>query len=289
MPPRALYPDADRSVDPAADAAGDTGRPLRAALVLLAAGEGRRTGHATNKVLLPLSGRRVFTWSLRWAREVPGLDTSVLVIREQDRDAVSATVEREVDPPEPDVVVGGDSRHASEWAALQVLAPAIESGALDVVVIHDAARPLAGTALFAEVVSAAAEHGGAIPVREQPQLAEREHADGVPDRVVAVQTPQAFRARPLLEAYRRAAADGFVGTDTASCMERYTDLPVHCVTGDAANIKITFPEDLFLAERLLAHAGWDLTAGTSPQPAHEPGHRLHLPLAERLHAGGHRP
>jgi 2-C-methyl-D-erythritol 4-phosphate cytidylyltransferase len=260
-------------------------RAPRAALVLLAAGEGRRSGHATNKVLLPLSGRRVFTWSMRWARAVPGLDTAVLVIRERDRDVVTATIEREVDPPRPDVVLGGDSRHASEWAALQALAPAIEAGDLDVVVIHDAARPLAGTAVFAEVVAAAAEHGGAIPVREQPHLAEREPADGVPQRVVTVQTPQAFRARPLLAAYRRAAADGFVGTDTASCMERYTDLPVHCVAGDAGNIKITFPEDLFLAERLLARAGYDLT-GTPDGRGHGHPRAGHLHLPHLFGTGG---
>lgn len=246
--------------------------------MLLAAGEGRRTGHATNKVLLPLSGRRVFTWSLRWAREVVGLDSTVLVIREQDRDVVNATVEREVDPPDPTVVVGGNSRHASEWAALQVLAPAIQAGEIDVVVIHDAARPLAGTSLFAEVVSAAAEHGGALPVREQPGLTEREDNDGVPDRVVAVQTPQAFRARPLLEAYRQAAQDGFVGTDTASCMERYTDLAVHCVPGDARNLKITFPEDLFVAERLLARADWDLTGSPAAGSSREEREHRHVHL-----------
>ena len=96
-------------------------------------------------------------------------------------------------------------------------------------------------------------------MRDQGHLAALDGGDHPPERVVAVQTPQAFRARPLLEAYRLAEADGFVGTDTASCMERYTDVPVLCVDGDAGNIKITFPEDLFLAERLLAKADWDLS------------------------------
>jgi len=235
----------------------------RAALVMLAAGEGRRTGHHTNKVLLPLAGRRVFTWSIDWARRLPAVTSTVLVIREQDREQVLATIDREVDPPDVAVVTGGDSRHGSEWEALQFLAPAIESGEIDVVVIHDAARPLAGTDLFAAVIAAAAEHGGAIPVRDQGNLASLDGAGSPPDRVVAVQTPQAFAARPLLEAYRRAAEQGFVGTDTASCMERYTDVPVRCVAGDAGNIKITFPEDLFLAERLLAKASWDLSGGSA--------------------------
>lgn len=233
--------------------------PARAAVVMLAAGEGRRSGHHTNKVLLPLAGRRVFTWSIRSARQLATVTRTVLVIREEDRDAVMATIDREVGPPEVTVVVGGDSRHSSEWQALQALAPAIEAGEIDVVVIHDAARPLAVTTMFASVIEAAVEHGGAIPVRDQGHLTAIGDGEQPPDRVVAVQTPQAFRAAPLLEAYRLAEADGFVGTDTASCMERYTDVPVLCVAGDAGNIKITFPEDLFLAERLLAKADWDLS------------------------------
>jgi 2-C-methyl-D-erythritol 4-phosphate cytidylyltransferase len=66
-----------------------------------------------------------------------------------------------------------------------------------------------------------------------------------------VQTPQAFRAVPLLDAYRCAEADGFTGTDTAACVATYTDLPVCAVPGRATNLKVTFAEDLALAERLL--------------------------------------
>ena len=97
-----------------------------------------------------------------------------------------------------------------------------------------------------------------------------------------MQTPQAFLAAPLLEAYRRADTDGFVGTDTASCIERYTDLPVLCVPGDGGNIKITFPEDLFLAERLLAKANWDLSGAATEH------HRGRVHLRDRLHQPGSR-
>ncbi len=231
---------------------------------MLAAGEGRRSGHDTNKVLLPLAGRRVFTWSIRWARELSAVTHTVIVIREQDRDIVLAAIDREVGPPDVSVVIGGDTRHSSEWQALQALAPAIEAGEIDVVVIHDAARPLAGTAMFASVIDTATAYGGAIPVRNQGDLVALDGGEQPPDRVVAVQTPQAFLALPLLEAYRLAEADGFVGTDTASCMEAYTDVPVLCVAGDAGNIKITFPEDLSLAERLLAKADWDLSEQGPP-------------------------
>jgi 2-C-methyl-D-erythritol 4-phosphate cytidylyltransferase len=241
---------------------------VRAALVMLAAGDGRRVGHDTNKVLLPLAGRRVFTYPVRWATSLTGITHVVVVIREVDRDHVEAAVGRELPGVPVTLVVGGSSRHESEWHALQSLEPAIRGGQTDVVVIHDAARPLAGAAMFADVIAAAYTDGGALPVCEQPALLPLGEAAPEHRRTVAVQTPQAFRAEPLLAAYTAAAADGFVGTDTASCVERYTELDVRCVPGEAANIKITFPEDLFLAERLLAKAGWDLSAHTARKGGH---------------------
>ncbi|GAB2743727.1 IspD/TarI family cytidylyltransferase [Nocardioides pakistanensis] len=226
----------------------------RTAVVLLAAGEGRRVGAGTNKVLLPLLGEPVFTWSLRTVLGLPGVTQVVLVIRPEDR----AEVERGLDlvaehhpGAQVWIAAGGSTRHGSEWNALQVIAPAVDAGEVDVVAIHDTARPLADAALFEAVAAAAHEHGGALPVRRQRSLLARDRARGLDSDLVAVQTPQAFRARPLLDAYRRAERDGFTGTDTASCVEAYTDTVIRCVDSPATNIKITFPEDVSLAERLL--------------------------------------
>jgi len=78
-------------------------------------------------------------------------------------------------------------------------------------------------------------------------------ADGrlATDDLATVQTPQAFDAQVLLAAYDAAAADGFAGTDTAACLERYADVPIRAVAGERRNLKITFPEDLRLAEELV--------------------------------------
>jgi 2-C-methyl-D-erythritol 4-phosphate cytidylyltransferase len=147
------------------------------------------------------------------------------------------------------LVPGGATRHASEWQALRALRPEIEAGEIDVVAIHDGARPLAGTALFAETIRAARAHGGAIPVVPLPGLV---RADGAPleGALAGVQTPQAFRAPELLAAYVRADAEGFEGTDTASCLERYGSLRIDGVAGSSLNLKITFPEDVALATEL---------------------------------------
>jgi 2-C-methyl-D-erythritol 4-phosphate cytidylyltransferase len=224
------------------------------AVLLLAAGEGRRVGAGTNKVLLPLLGEPVFVWSLRRVLDLEGVTEVVLVIRPEDR----AEVERGLDLVAEDfpgarvwIATGGSTRHASEWNGLRTVASAIDSGDVDVVAVHDTARPLAPAALFSDVVRTAHRYGGALPVRPQQGLLRR---DGKPVHVeglVAVQTPQAFRAGPLLEAYRAADRDGFTGTDTASCVEAYTDLEIRGVAGPATNVKITHPHDLGLAEQLL--------------------------------------
>ena len=74
--------------------------------------------------------------------------------------------------------------------------------------------------------------------------------DRIPESGVLPE-PQAFDARTLLAAYERADADGFEGTDTASCVERYApDVEIAAVTGSAGNLKVTYPEDVALADRL---------------------------------------
>jgi 2-C-methyl-D-erythritol 4-phosphate cytidylyltransferase len=222
----------------------------RAAAVLLAAGSGTRVGAEANKVLLPLDGVTILARSVRTVLDVDGVHRIVLVVRPEDRDEVSAAVAPHLGAHDLWLVDGGEHRHDSEWQALQVLAADIEKDELDVVAIHDTARPLAGAALWRAVIDAAREHGGAIPVVEAPQLS-RTDGSLAPGGLVGVQTPQAFRARELLDAHRQAQAEGFVGTDTAACLERYADLEIAGVRSTTANLKVTFPEDLGLAEALL--------------------------------------
>jgi len=221
-------------------------------VILLAAGDGRRVGASTNKVLLPLLDRPVLAWSLRAVAALEHVDRLVVVVRPQDRTVVQGLLDRHSPRPDVRVVDGGPSRHASERNGLLALGDVVDAGAVDVVAVHDTARPLAGADLFDRVVRAAAEHGGALPAREQTHLVHRDPGrPPVAGQVVTVQTPQAFRAVALLAAYRAADGDGFEATDTAGCFTRYTELPVRAVAAPATNLKITFPEDVALAERLL--------------------------------------
>jgi 2-C-methyl-D-erythritol 4-phosphate cytidylyltransferase len=227
---------------------------------VLAGGSGARVGAAVNKVYLPLAGRSVVAWSFTWSGQVAEIGRFVLVVRPEDADLAAATLRREAAGLRVDVVVGGRTRHESEEAALAHLTPAIRSGDVDVVAIHDGARPLAGPALWRSVVRTAAAVGGAVPAL--PALGVlRVDDDGHPvsgrgeaARLMRVQTPQAFRAADLLAAYAAARADGYQGTDTAGSAERYCDLVVRAVAGSRTNLKVTYPHDLVLAERLLAVA-----------------------------------
>jgi 2-C-methyl-D-erythritol 4-phosphate cytidylyltransferase len=227
----------------------------RTAAVILAAGSGTRVGarvgdEPVNKVFLPLGGLPILARSVRTVLEVEGVHRIVLVTRPEDRDAVRDAVAPHLGAHDLWVVDGGAHRHDSEWQALRTLAAEIEDGELDVVAIHDAARPLASGDLWRRVIDTAVEHGGAIPVQPMPRLS---HRDGslAAQGLVGVQTPQAFRAVDLLHAHRRAAAESWAGTDTAACLERYSEVVVVGVPSSAANLKVTFPEDVALAEGLL--------------------------------------
>jgi 2-C-methyl-D-erythritol 4-phosphate cytidylyltransferase len=230
--------------------------PPGAVVVVLAAGLGTRVGADGNKAYLPLAGRSMVAWSLNVLTEVPEISRSVLVYRRGERDLARDTVTAELPRATVELVEGGDSRHASEFNVLHYLAADIESGAVDVVAIHDAARPLAGRDAFVSALSVAREFGGALPALTIPDVV-RLDPGGVEStsgrgRLVRVQTPQAFRARPLLRAYLAAAADGFEGTDTSSCIEKYTDLEVRTFPGDEGNLKVTYAHDVAVAGRLLS-------------------------------------
>jgi 2-C-methyl-D-erythritol 4-phosphate cytidylyltransferase len=243
--------------------------PGRAALVVLAAGSGlralpdrsrtREDGSPPTKVLRLLDGRPMLWWSLTAAVASDVFGTYVLVARPEDAMIVTDVAAATLPPSDVRITRGGPSRHASEWMALRLLARDVRAGTLDVIALHDAARPAAPAWLFRNVVVAAQMHGGAVPGVPAPPVVPLDPADTLgAEGLVAVQTPQAFRAGALLAAYEHAAADGFEGTDTAACIERYRadpdvgNLEIVCVPGSEENLKVTYPEDFARVGPLLA-------------------------------------
>lgn len=130
----------------------------------------------------------------------------------------------------------------------------------EVVVIHDGARPLVSPALIDRCVEAAMAEGAAVvgvPARDTIKFVTtdlRVSETPARDMLWEIQTPQAFRVEIAREAHRRAVADGAEGTDDAALVERLGK-PVAVLEGERTNIKITFPEDLLVAEALLSGSG----------------------------------
>jgi len=149
------------------------------------------------------------------------------------------------------VVQGGGMRQDSVWLALQAV-----PRTADIIVVHDAVRPLITRGLIDAVVKAAAEAGAAIcalPITETIKRVRQDVVEATLDRseLWAVQTPQAFRAALLREAHEKARRDGVVGTDDAVLVERLGH-QVRVVRGLVENVKITTPDDLRRARRAWA-------------------------------------
>lgn len=227
----------------------------RVAAIVLGAGSGVRVAASVNKMYLPIAGEPMVVHSARAYAEHPDVDEVHVVAAAAEVDLCRATLRR-AGVPVASVVAGGATRHASEHNALAALAERIGSGEVSVVAVHDGARPLVDAATIARTIAAARVDGGAIaalPARRALAMV----SDGVVtgrlpgDGVWRAQTPQAFAAALLLDAFGQARADGFEGSDTASSLERL-GLPVRLVHGDERNIKVTYPADLARAEALLA-------------------------------------
>jgi 2-C-methyl-D-erythritol 4-phosphate cytidylyltransferase len=148
-----------------------------------------------------------------------------------------------------EITYGGKTRHGSEYQAMLHLKNEIQSGNIDVVLIHDGARPLATPELYKKIAEVAVDKGGAIPTTT---INSAEIDLSHDTQIVRVQTPQGFRAKELLAAYEKAEVDGFVGTDTGACVEAYfPEIKAFAVEAEVSNLKITFAQDLELAAALL--------------------------------------
>ena len=210
--------------------------------IVVAAGSGRRFGEP--KQFASLGGRPVLAWAVDACRTVS--DGVVLV--------VPAEAELGGLPGVDAVVNGGESRAHSVRNGLAAV-----PDEADVIVVHDAARPLASPALFAAVLDALTDEAvdgavpGLVPSDTIKVVDESMNVSNTLDRatLVAVQTPQAFRAAALREAHAREKGPQDAATDDAMLVES-SGGRIRVVPGHTANLKITTPEDLETAERLLA-------------------------------------
>jgi 2-C-methyl-D-erythritol 4-phosphate cytidylyltransferase/2-C-methyl-D-erythritol 2,4-cyclodiphosphate synthase len=221
--------------------------PDRVAAVVVAAGRGERLG-TPEKVLLPLAGRPMLAWSLAALQGARTIGPVVIVAGPHTLDAVAQLVRDEGFANVQAIVAGGERRQDSVAAGLAALPDETE-----IVVIHDGARPLADADLFDRCVEAAAEYGAAIaaiPVADTLKRVTAQAITATVDRsgLWAAQTPQAFRLETLRRAL--AAGAGEAVTDEARICEA-AGIPVTVVPASLANLKVTHPEDIAVADALL--------------------------------------
>ncbi len=229
-------------------AAGPGARRTRAAAVIAAGGAGRRMG-GVRKQYAELLGEPILLHTLRPFLAHPAVVCAVVALPAEDVAAPPAWLagcdERVV------LVAGGAERGESVHRGLEAVPDAV-----DVVLVHDAARPLVTREVIDRTLAAAAGGVGAIaavPVTDTlKEVNEGGRIVGTPDRarLWAAQTPQAFPRALLLDAYRRAARDGVCGTDDAALVERYGGTVI-VVDGATENLKVTRPVDVVIAEALL--------------------------------------
>jgi len=226
--------------------------PERLNIVVAAAGTGSRMGSTTNKQFMLLGNRPVLTYCLDFFEAQEEVDSIVVVCRSDEVDYCSREIIRDYQYAKVlAVIAGGPERQDSVWNGLRRLQSKQEW-----VAIHDGARPLLTAKVFGEVFRAARRFGAAVPglpPKDTLKILDSEHFVHQTlkrSSIVAVQTPQIFKAADLLKAYDLARTDNFFGTDDASLYERYIG-KVKVVEGDYQNLKITTPEDLILAEAIL--------------------------------------
>jgi 2-C-methyl-D-erythritol 4-phosphate cytidylyltransferase len=219
---------------------------LRIGLVLAAAGLGTRLKASEPKAFLRLLDQSLVDRAL-----APFLlrDDVVAAAVAVPDPLAAADLLRHIDP-RVRFVKGGEDRQASVAAGLAAL------GEVDLVLVHDAARPLVEEATVAAVIEAAAKSGAAVPALPIHDTVKEVGGEGLvkatPPRaaLVLAQTPQGFRADLLRRAHAEAQAAGVRATDDASLVERLGE-PVVVVPGRRSNFKITTREDLLIAEAIL--------------------------------------
>ncbi len=227
---------------------------MSVAALVLAGGRGERLGHSLPKAFVRVAGAPLLVHALEALAAAPEIDWLIPVVSEDQLDELKAlalearpALAGRLAPP----VAGGAERQDSMGAGLAALPEGV-----DLVVVHDAARPLVRAAAVSRVVEVARREGAAIlavPASDTLKRVRQGRVVETPPRAEcwAAQTPQVFRVEILREALEKATAEGRIATDDAQLVEWLgVDVPV--VPGDADNLKVTHAADLAVAERALA-------------------------------------
>ena len=221
-------------------------------LIIPAAGVGKRMGGDVPKQFALLAGKPIIARTLERFQSSPHVDSIIVAAQAEHHERIRAIAAEYGITKLAEIVEGGDSRQDSVWNALKAVSPVA-----DLVLVHDAVRPLVSPEEIRNVVTAAAHYGAALlAVRVKDtikQCDEQEFVENTLDREYLwnAQTPQVFKREILYKAFQHVHNDHFLANDESSIVE-YSGGDVKIVEGSYANIKITTAEDLVFAQALVA-------------------------------------
>lgn len=220
-----------------------------------AAGKGSRMAHSVKKPYLKLAQKPILAHTIQQFEQNSAVDAIFVIVDQADFSECRTAVLR----PYPftkvqELVEGGETRQMSVYNGVRAL-----SADVDFVIVHDGVRPFVTDEVIFACLTAADEYGAAVaavPVKDTIKVANEDSfivETPVRDQLWAVQTPQVFRKSLLEEAHQVAHARQLTATDDASLVEKL-GFPVKLVKGSYANLKITTPIDLQVAEVLISDA-----------------------------------
>ncbi|WP_417913845.1 2-C-methyl-D-erythritol 4-phosphate cytidylyltransferase [Candidatus Electronema sp. JM] len=232
-------------------------------VIIPAAGFGSRMGAAVPKQFLELAGEPILARTLRVFLQHPAVAVVVAVLPPEHLHSGQAQLLPLFSPSEREKLfftAGGATRQESVRNGLAALP--VEIGRI---LVHDGARPLVTAEIIDRCLAGVAQHGAAlaaVPVKDTLKEVAGEMVCRTVDReqLWQAQTPQGMERHLIEQAYRHAEASGFLGTDEASLLE-HAGIPVAVVMGSEQNIKITRPDDLRIAARLLREENTMLRIG----------------------------
>lgn len=220
--------------------------------IILAAGKGKRMGSAISKQFIDIKGKPIIYYTLKKFSENKKIDNIIVVLPEDEVKYFKENILKKYELRINKIVIGGKERQDSVYNALKSL----KNSSTDIVLIHDGARPFISERIinegikFAEIYGAAAP--GVMPKDTIKVKNEKNFSVDTPNRanLVSIQTPQVFKFDEILECHEKIRYNGEMVTDDTMVVEKY-GYSVYLYDGEYTNIKVTTPEDLILAERLI--------------------------------------
>ena len=216
-----------------------------------AAGRGSRMKADRNKILLELEGEAILIQTLKKFAEIDRITNLIIAVSKEEIPIIKNLLESKNFSKPIQIVEGGSERQFSIYNAIKKVPSESE-----IVLIHDAARPLISVEIIDRVIDSAIEFGGSIAAVPEKNTIKIATSDQFVDKTLPrnllweIQTPQAFRREIIEKAYESAISDKFLGTDDSSLVERI-GYPVKIVESESSNIKITTPDDLLFAKEFI--------------------------------------